>query len=266
MSPLLTGARRRARLLRDGVPQPHVGPPWSSTLQPRPKRSRGELLKLVDQAEDFFGGNVDPLVLLAWARDTFGLRLAVSTSGADGVLAHLAGRVAPGVDLLFVDTGYHFAETIGTADTIQMHSNTRLIPIAPVQSRTAWETRQGPTPFLVDADACCATRKVAPLNTALGHYDAWATGLRRVDHIARANTPLVHFDDKRGVVKLNPLAAWNDDDVERYIAFWDVPTNPLLAEGYTSIGCAPCTLRPTSGDARSGRWAGTNKVECGMHV
>ena len=110
-------------------------------------------------------------------------------------------------------------------------------------------------------------RKVEPLTDTLAGYDAWVTGVRRVEAPTRANTPLVTYDEKFGLVKLNPLAAWSDEDMEAYIAEHGVLVNPLVAEGYPSIGCAPCTAKPLPGaDPRSGRWAGTGKIECGLHA
>jgi phosphoadenosine phosphosulfate reductase len=110
-------------------------------------------------------------------------------------------------------------------------------------------------------------RKVEPLTDTLAGYDAWVTGVRRVEAPTRAGTPLITYDEKFGLVKLNPLAAWSDEDMEAYIAEHGVLVNPLVAEGYPSIGCAPCTAKPLPGaDPRSGRWAGTGKIECGLHV
>jgi phosphoadenosine phosphosulfate reductase len=110
-------------------------------------------------------------------------------------------------------------------------------------------------------------RKVVPLQNTLAGYDAWVTGVRRVEAPTRANTPLVTYDEKFGLVKVNPIAAWTDEDMDAYIAEHNILVNPLVAAGYPSIGCAPCTAKPAPGaDKRSGRWAGTGKIECGLHV
>jgi phosphoadenosine phosphosulfate reductase len=197
--------------------------------------------------------------VVAWAARTFGPRFAIASSMETGVLAHLASRVAPGTDVLFLDTGYHFAETIGTRDAIAAVYDVNVVTLrADVPDDRLYER---------DVDACCQARKVDPLDAALAGYDAWATGVRRDESPLRAATPVVGWDHKRGKVKVNPLAAWTQDDVDAYVAEHGILVNPLLSDGYLSIGCAPCTKRVAAGeDPRSGRWAGTGKTECGLHV
>jgi phosphoadenosine phosphosulfate reductase len=209
----------------------------------------------------------DPLTVLGWAGRAFGRDLAVTAAMGDTVLAHLASRAVPGVHLLFIDTGYHFAETIGTADAVAASYPVRMLTIQPAESRTAHEAARGEL-FRTDPDACCALRKVAPLRNALRGYRAWATGLRRDESPSRAGTPTVAWDATKQVVKLAPIANWTDTDVDAYLeAHPDVLMNPLLQEGYTSIGCAPCTRAVKPGeDARAGRWAGRAKTECGLHL
>jgi phosphoadenosine phosphosulfate reductase len=209
----------------------------------------------------------DPLTVLGWAGRAFGRGLAVTAAMGDTVLAHLAARAVPGVHLLFVDTGYHFAETIGTADAVQASYPVRMITLRPKQSVAEHEAARGVL-HRADPDACCALRKVAPLNAALRSYRAWATGLRRDESPTRAGTPTVGWDAGRGVIKLAPIAGWTDGDVDAYLAAHpDVLVNPLVQEGYASVGCAPCTRAVLSGqDARAGRWAGRAKTECGLHV
>jgi phosphoadenosine phosphosulfate reductase len=204
--------------------------------------------------------------ILEWAVATFGERFCITSSMADAVLAHLASRVAPGIDVVFLDTGYHFAETIGTADAVGATMDVTLIPITPAQSVAEQDAAYGSELYKRDPDLCCALRKVAPLSEALAGYDAWATGLRRAETHNRVIAPVVGWDAKKGKVKVSPLARWSDDDVERYVAEHGVLVNPLLFDGYPSIGCAPCTRRVAPGDdPRSGRWAGTAKTECGIH-
>ncbi len=209
----------------------------------------------------------DPLTVLGWAGRAFGRSLAVTAAMGDTVLAHLAARAVPGVHLLFVDTGYHFTETIGTADAVAATYPVRMLSIRPERSRAEHEAARGVL-HRTDPDACCALRKVAPLDGALRGYRAWATGLRRDDSPSRATTPTVRWDAKRGLLKLAPIAAWTDDDIEAYLAEHpDVIVNPLLQEGYRSIGCAPCTRAVAAGeDARAGRWSGLAKTECGIHL
>ena len=209
----------------------------------------------------------DPLTVLGWAGRAFGRDLAVTAAMGDTVLTHLASRAVPGVHVLFIDTGYHFAETLGTADAVSASYPVRMLTIRPKESKAEHEATRGVL-HRTDPDACCALRKVAPLNNALRGYRAWATGLRRDESPTRAGTPTVGWDAKRGVIKLAPIAGWTDTDVDAYLADHpDVLVNPLLQEGYTSIGCAPCTraVRPGE-DTRAGRWAGRAKTECGLHL
>jgi len=204
--------------------------------------------------------------ILRWAADEFGGGLAVTASMQDTVLVHLASTVRPGIDVLFLDTGYHFAETLGTADAVDAVYDVTLRRLTPEQTVAEQDATHGRDLFARDPDRCCALRKVAPLNRALAGYDAWVTGVRRLESPSRADSPVVAFDPARGKVKIAPLAAWTDDDVDAYILAHSVLLNPLLSEGYPSIGCAPCTRRVDPGqDPRAGRWAGLAKTECGIH-
>jgi phosphoadenosine phosphosulfate reductase len=205
-------------------------------------------------------------VILEWAVATFGERFCITSSMGDAVLAHLASRVAPGIDVLFLDTGYHFAETVGTRDAVAATLPVNLISIEPVQSVAEQDASYGKDLFARDPDLCCALRKVAPLDDAMQGYDAWATGLRRAETHHRIIAPVIGWDENKGKVKVSPLARWTGDDVDRYVAEHGVLVNPLQYDGYPSIGCAPCTRRVAPGeDPRSGRWAGTGKTECGIH-
>jgi phosphoadenosine phosphosulfate reductase len=207
------------------------------------------------------------LDVLRWAADTFGRRFCVTSSMEDAVVAHLASRAMPGVDVVFLDTGYHFPETIGTRDAVDAVMDVNVITLTPRQTVAEQDARYGPKLHDRDPDLCCALRKVAPLDEGLRDYDAWATGLRRDESPTRAGTPVVGWDAKRGKVKIAPLARWTQEDVETYVAQHGVLTNPLLMDGYASVGCAPCTRRVLEGeDARSGRWAGLGKTECGIHL
>ena len=206
-------------------------------------------------------------VIIEWAVATFGERFCITSSMADAVLAHLASRVAPGVDVVFLDTGYHFAETIGTRDAVEATLPVNLITITPVQSVAEQDATYGEDLYARDPDLCCALRKVAPLQRSLEQYDAWATGLRRAETRNRVIAPVVGWDENKQKVKVSPLARWSDDDVDRYIAENGVLVNPLQYDGYPSIGCRPCTRRVAPGeDKRSGRWADSNKTECGIHI
>ena len=205
--------------------------------------------------------------VLAWAGEQFGERFAVTASMQDTVLTHLASTVLPGVDVLFLDTGYHFLETIGTADAVEAVYDVTLKRLTAEHTVAEQDALLGRNLFATDPDTCCALRKVAPLNAALADYDAWATGLRRAESATRANTPVVSFDVRRQKIKLAPLAAWSDADVDAYIVEHHVLVNPLLSAEYPSIGCEPCTRKVLPGqDSRAGRWAGMAKTECGLHT
>ncbi len=204
--------------------------------------------------------------IIEWAVATFGERFCITSSMADAVLAHLASKIAPGVDVVFLDTGYHFAETIGTRDAVEATLPVTLLTITPVQSVAEQDATYGKDLYRTDPDLCCALRKVQPLQQSLAGYDAWATGLRRAETHNRVIAPVVGWDEKKQKVKVSPLARWSDEEVERYIADNGVLVNPLQYDGYPSIGCWPCTRRVAPGeDPRSGRWADTGKTECGIH-
>jgi phosphoadenosine phosphosulfate reductase len=225
----------------------------------------GDLKALAEQAgRDLEDSSA--LEILAWAKDTFGTRFCVTSSMEDAVVAHLASRVAPGVDVVFLDTGYHFPETIGTRDAVDAVMDVHVITLTPRQSVAEQDAEHGPRLHDRDPDLCCALRKVKPLEEGLTGYTAWATGLRRDESPTRAGTPVVGWDDRRGKVKISPIARWTQEDVEAYVSEHGVLINPLLTDGYASVGCAPCTRRVLEGeDARAGRWAGSNKSECGLH-
>jgi len=235
-------------------------------------RSRSWAEKAGEQLADASATDV-----LAWAFEEFGSGLAIASSMADAVLPHLASSVfadtvaqdqqGTGPHVLFLDTGYHFEETLQTRDEVARRLPVTVRSITPRLSVADQDLVHGPDLFNTDPGACCHMRKVEPLTRALDGYQAWASGLRRCDSPSRAHTPLVTWDLRHQRVKINPIAAWSDEDVETYIVEHDVPVNPLIKQGYPSIGCGPCTLRPLFGaDPRSGRWAGTGKTECGLHV
>jgi phosphoadenosine phosphosulfate reductase len=206
-------------------------------------------------------------VIIEWAAATFGERFCITSSMGDAVLAHLASTVVPGIDVVFLDTGYHFAETIGTRDAVAATMDVNLLTITPKQTVAEQDATYGAELFKRDPDLCCALRKVQPLQESLAGYDAWATGLRRAETQNRVIAPVIGWDAKKGKVKVSPLARWSDEQVEQYVADNGVLVNPLVYDGYPSIGCAPCTRRVAPGeDARSGRWAGMNKTECGIHT
>ncbi len=205
--------------------------------------------------------------LLRWTDKHFGGEYIVASNMQDAVLVDLAAKVRPGVDVLFLDTGYHFVETIGTRDAVEAVCDVNVVNVRPEHTVAEQDALFGKNLFARQPNECCRMRKVEPLSKALRGYSAWVTGIRRVEAPTRANAPLISWDKAFGLVKINPLAAWSDDDVQDYIDSNGVLVNPLVFEGYPSIGCAPCTAKPVEGaDPRSGRWAGQSKTECGLHA
>lgn len=216
-------------------------------------------------AAELDGASADEL--LAWTDENFGGEYVVASNMQDAVLVAMAAKVRPGVDVLFLDTGYHFAETIGTRDAVEAVYGVNVVNVTPERSVAEQDELLGKNLFASDPAACCRMRKVEPLGKALKGYSAWVTGIRRVEAPTRANAPLISYDKAFGLVKINPIAAWSDDEMQAYIDANDILVNPLVFEGYPSIGCAPCTAKPVEGaDPRSGRWAGLSKTECGLHA
>ena len=195
---------------------------------------------------------------IAWAVDRFGDDLVVASSFEDAVLIDIAVGVKPDIEIVFLDTQFHFAETLWFVEHLRGRYDLNLRVVEPlVDKADLWKT---------DLNGCCAVRKVEPLNRALAGRAAWITGLRRVDAPTRANAPIVSWDEARSMVKLNPLAPWTDDDMDAYVRDHDLPANPLAERGILSVGCWPCTKPVAPGeDRRAGRWAGSGKVECGLH-
>ena len=215
--------------------------------------------------------------LLRWTEENFGgvngprgwatCNYIVASNMQDAVLVDLAAKVRPGVPVLFLDTGYHFVETIGTRDAIESVYDIRVLNLTAEHSVAEQDELLGKDLFARDPGECCRRRKVVPLGKTLSGYSAWVTGIRRVEAPTRANAPLVSFDEAFKLVKINPLAAWTDEEMQNYIDDHDALVNPLVYEGYPSIGCAPCTAKPVEGaDPRSGRWQGLSKTECGLHA
>ncbi|MGV0646225.1 phosphoadenylyl-sulfate reductase [Mycolicibacterium sp. XJ2546] len=225
-----------------------------------------DLQALAERAAEELDG-ASAIDLLRWTDENFAGNYIVASNMQDAVLVDMAAKVRPGVDVLFLDTGYHFAETIGTRDAVASVYDVNVVNVTPEKSVAEQDALFGKDLFAREPNECCRMRKVEPLSKALSGYAAWVTGIRRVEAPTRANAPLISWDKAFGLVKINPLAAWTDDDMQRYIDANGVLVNPLVDEGYPSIGCAPCTAKPVEGaDPRSGRWAGTGKIECGLHA
>lgn len=235
-----------------------------STVQ----RSEAELRKIAAIGAEELGWNSTAEQVINFAANHFAVReIAVACSMADAVLPHLVSTEIPDVDVLFLETGYHFAETISTRDEVARALQVRIIEVLPELTVDEQDAKFGRELFARDAVACCQMRKMDPLKNSLKNYGAWFTGVRREEAPTRANTPLVGFDEKHGLVKFNPLAAWSFDELIGYATEHSVPVNMLLTQGYPSIGCQPCTRPVAEGeDPRAGRWAGLAKTECGIHI
>jgi len=215
-----------------------------------------ELLAELDAADARFA-HAAPGEILQWTFDRFGSDVAMACSFEDVALLHMVHEVAPSTEIVFLDTEAHFPETLAFRDDVTQQWNLRLTITTPGPDAAS-------TPC--GAEGCCQVRKVGPLQRAVEQRAAWITAVKRVDAATRATMRIVQWDDKFGLVKVNPLATWTDDDVAYYLQSHNLPEHPLWAQGYASIGCAPATVKPlVPGDRRSGRWAGADKEECGLH-
>jgi len=200
-----------------------------------------------------------PSAVMAWTVENFGDDVVLASSFEDAVLIDIAVSVKPDIEVLFLDTQYHFAETLWFVEQVRARYDLNLRVMKPlVEPDNLWQR---------DLGGCCEVRKVEPLARGLAGRRAWLTGLKRVDSPTRAAAPIVSWDAARSMVKANPLATWTHDDLARYAEDHDLPVHPLANRGYPSIGCWPCTKPVAPGDdPRSGRWAGSAKTECGLHA
>jgi phosphoadenosine phosphosulfate reductase len=196
--------------------------------------------------------------VIRWAVDQFGDGLVLAASFEDIVLIDLVTKVAPGIEVIFLDTEAHFPETLEFVEATRVRYGLNLTITKPGPEAAAHPC---------GSEQCCQFRKVAPLRRAVQGNKTWMTSLKRVDGPTRADAPIVSWDDAFGLVKINPLATWTNDDIASYLADHDLPAHPLVSKNYLSIGCAPTTRPVTEGeDPRAGRWAGLDKSECGLHA
>jgi len=232
-------------------------------LRDLPAVERDRALALVSASLE--GKSVEDIAV--WTVSVFARNVIVAASMQDLILPHLFAQVIPDVDVLFLQTGYHFDETMQTLDVAIQNLEITVIESLPRQSVAEQNAEYGEKLHDRDPDLCCFLRKVDPLARSLEGRAAWVTGVRRSEAPTRADTPIVSWDDEHDLVKINPLATWSDEDVEAYQVAHDLPRNPLVAQGYPSIGCAPCTRKVAAGeDPRAGRWSGNDKTECGIHT
>ena len=195
---------------------------------------------------------------LRWALDRYGSEVAVASSFQDAVLVDLATKEDPEIEIIFLDTEYHFPETLAFVERLRKIRHLNLTTTYPAVGRDEYPC---------GSSRCCEFRKVAPLAQALEGKQAWITGVKRVDTPERTGAPIVSYDPARSLVKVNPLATWSDDDIDAYVAEQELPRHPLTYVGYVSIGCAPTTQPVGQGrHPREGRWPGSDKTECGLHL
>ncbi|MEB2284582.1 MAG: phosphoadenosine phosphosulfate reductase [Polyangiaceae bacterium UTPRO1] len=210
----------------------------------------------------------EPAEILAWTVDRYApdAVLTCSFQHEGVVLAHMLQSIAPATPVVFIDTGYHFPETLAYRDQLVELIGFNLVEVRPALSKEEVERRHGPELFRHDPDRCCEINKVEPLRRALRNVRAWINGRRRDQAVTRNALPVLE-ELKNGIVKVNPLVRWRARDTHEYMQRHALPLHPLFERGYASIGCAPCTRPVLAGeDERAGRWAGRDKVECGIHT
>jgi len=246
-------AHARASQSASDVRPPQPGPDTLAALESQSRRLESAM------AEE----------ILTWAIDSYFPRFTFATGlGPEGcVIISMLAKIEPRVYVFNLDTGYQFAETLVLRERIMDRYAISIHLEQPEQSVAEYEAANDGPVYRSDPDRCCRDRKVRVLERVAARFHAWATGVRRDQSVTRANTPIVQWDKKFGLVKINPLARWTKQDVWARIVAEDVPYNPLHDQGYPSIGCWPCTRPVAAGeDERAGRWSGTAKTECGLHT
>jgi phosphoadenosine phosphosulfate reductase len=209
-----------------------------------------------------------PQDILRWAVSVFGDRLTMATAfGAEGCcIIHMLAEIDRRVRIFNLDTGYQFAETLEVRDRLRDRYGIEVELIRPDLTVAEYEAEHGGPLYTIRPDQCCHDRKIIPLRRAVVGYEAWISAIRRDQTLHRARAGVVQWDGKFNLVKVNPLLNWTRKDVWSFIMKHDVPYNPLHDHGYPSIGCWPCTQPADGTDERAGRWAGSAKKECGLHV
>lgn len=215
-------------------------------------------------AADLAGATAEDVIV--WAAQEFGDRVIATQSMVNTALSTLIAAVAPVIPVVFLDTGYHFEETLDTLERVRAKSGLTIISISSTLSIEEQSERFGPDLWSRNPDLCCSIRKERPLEEILANHDAWLTGLRRETTEARRDTRTIAYDADMNVVKVSPLLDWSDSDLAAFTSEHEVEVNPLTSQGFPSIGCRPCTRPVESGeDSRAGRWSGFDKTECGIH-
>jgi phosphoadenosine phosphosulfate reductase len=219
-------------------------------------------------ANDRLAG-ASPFEILQWAVREYHPRLTMATAfGAEGCcILHMLAEIEPAVRVFNLDTGYQFAETLELRERIKRRYGIEVEYIRPEMTVKEYEEEHGGPLYRIRPDQCCYDRKILPLRRAVHGYDAWISAIRKDQTSDRGAASVVQWDAKFNLVKVNPLLQWTKKDVWSFVLKHDVPYNPLHDQGYPSIGCQPCTRAVGDGeDERAGRWAGSAKKECGLHV
>jgi phosphoadenosine phosphosulfate reductase len=249
-----TGVKRRRRAPETARSPCEEGKGFVAETNVSDQQSTAEELAVVSAGFE----SAPASAVIRWAIETFGDSLVLAASFEDIVLIDLVTKVAPDVEVVFLDTEAHFPETLAFVDDMRERYGLNLTVTKPGPEAAAYPC---------GSDQCCQFRKVEPLRRALAGKRAWLTSLKRSDGPTRADAPIVGWDAGFGLVKVNPLATWTEGDISSYLSDHDLPVHPLTLKGYRSIGCAPTTRPVAEGeDARAGRWSGADKSECGLHV
>ncbi|MCT1684009.1 phosphoadenylyl-sulfate reductase [Corynebacterium appendicis] len=247
------------------VRDPEISPEGPKETEPLSADVAAQNAQLVDDWADKLY-NVSAQEILEWAHEYAPGKLAVTLSMENTVLAELAKDFLPNADFLFLDTEYHFDETVEVADKVEKrYPDQKLVRAKAILSREEQDRVYGRALYRTNPTACCRMRKVEPLAVHLSPYAGWVTGLRRADGPTRAEAPALSLD-ATGRLKISPLVTWSLEDTDSYIDRKELIIHPLTKQGYPSIGCATCTLPVAEGeDPRAGRWAFSSKTECGLH-
>lgn len=247
------------------VRDPEISPEGPKETEPLSADVAAQNAQLVDDWADKLY-NASAQQILEWAHEYAPGKLAVTLSMENTVLAELAKDFLPNADFLFLDTEYHFDETLEVADKVEKrYPDQKLVRAKAILSREEQDRVYGRALYRTNPTACCRMRKVEPLAVHLSPYAGWVTGLRRADGPTRAEAPALSLD-ATGRLKISPLVTWSLEDTDSYIDRKELIIHPLTKQGYPSIGCATCTLPVAEGeDPRAGRWAFSSKTECGLH-
>ncbi|KQB86092.1 phosphoadenylyl-sulfate reductase [Corynebacterium lowii] len=257
---LLGATGSTAQEIRDPEISPE-GPRSTAALSKKAARRNEELVER--WADELYQASAS--TIFEWTQEHAPGSIAVTLSMENTVLAELSSRHLPTADFLFLDTGYHFKETLAVAEDVDKRYEQRLVRVRPVLSREQQDATYGKNLYRSHPTACCRMRKVEPLAHALSPYVGWVTGLRRADGPTRAQAPALSLDST-GRLKISPIITWTLEETQEFIEANNLIENPLTHQGYPSIGCATCTLPVTEGqDPRAGRWANSTKTECGLH-